>query len=352
MRVLGLTIPLRRNMKILIVKRDKLGDMIVTTPMLRVLRTALPDAEIHLLAAEYNLWVVDGNTCIDQRWSFGRARTGKKIHWGAALGQLKLYLHLKREKFDFAIAAGGEASHRALSRTLHAGAKRTVGYATDAKWRAKISDSLKPDEREHESVRIARLLEPLGVSLPDLLPDPEFIPPASGLAFADQWLADEKIAPQTFWVLGIGSRIPNHQPNTEQILRWARWAKESRGLETVFMWTPGAADHPLYPGDDAIAEPVLAAGMPYIHAFRGGLKEAIGLIWRANTSLFPNSGLMHFASTSPGGVLGLLANADVWDAKAQWKPIGSRARYVETRGSAHAFTDAEVFAQIDDLLGR
>ena len=39
-------------MKILIVKRDKLGDMIVTTPMLRLLRTALPDAQIHLLAAE------------------------------------------------------------------------------------------------------------------------------------------------------------------------------------------------------------------------------------------------------------------------------------------------------------
>ena len=53
-------------MKILIVKRDKLGDMIVTTPMLRLLRTALPDAQIHLLAAEYNLWVVDGNARCEQ----------------------------------------------------------------------------------------------------------------------------------------------------------------------------------------------------------------------------------------------------------------------------------------------
>ena len=94
-------------MKILIVKRDKLGDMIVTTPMLRLLRTALPDAQIHLLAAEYNLWVVDGNACIDRRWSFGRVRTGRKVNVGAAIGQLKLYLDLKREKFDFAIAAGG-----------------------------------------------------------------------------------------------------------------------------------------------------------------------------------------------------------------------------------------------------
>jgi len=337
-------------MKILIVKRDKLGDMIVTTPMLRLLRTALPDAQIHLLAAEYNLWVVDGNACIDRRWSFGRVRTGRKVNVGAAFAQLKLYLDLKREKFDFAIAAGGEESHRALARALHAGARRTVGYATDASWRAKISDPLTPDDTQHESVRIARLLTPLGVVLPAVLPDPEFTPPAAGLAFADQWLAEEKMAPGSFWVLGIGSRIPNHQPDTEQILRWATWAKETHGLDTVFMWTPGPADHPLYPGDDAIAEPVLAARLPYIHPFRGGLKEAIGLVWRARTSLFPNSGLMHFASCSPGGVLGLLANADVWDAAAQWKPIGARARYVETRGSAHAFSDAAITAQVDALL--
>ena len=44
--------------KILILKRDKIGDMLLTTPMLSLLRQALPDAEIHLLANDY-IWAAD-----------------------------------------------------------------------------------------------------------------------------------------------------------------------------------------------------------------------------------------------------------------------------------------------------
>ena len=339
------------NMKVLIVSRGKLGDMLVTTPMLRVLREARPDAEIHLLANDYNTWVVDGNPCVDRRWVYGRARTGRKIHFGAVFSQLKMYLDLKQQGIDFAIVAGGFESHRAIARAKHANPKRLVSYAVEPQLRQQTTDAFVPDESQHESERMVALLKPLGIDMPNVLPDPEFHPGEGPLKYADAWLAERNLAPGSFFMLGIGTRIPNHQPSTAQILRWAAWAKQKHGLDTVFMWTPGAPDHPLYPGDDAIAEPVLAANLPFVHPYRGPLKEAIGLTFRARTSLFPNSGLMHAAATSPGGVTGLLANADVWDAKAQWKPIGSRARYVETRGSAHAFTDGEVFAQIEDLLG-
>ena len=37
-------------MKIVILKRDKVGDMLLVTPMLEHLRTSLPHAEIHMLA--------------------------------------------------------------------------------------------------------------------------------------------------------------------------------------------------------------------------------------------------------------------------------------------------------------
>lgn len=49
------------TMKILIVKRGKIGDLLLTTPMLRHLRASPPDAQIHLLANDYNAWVVAGD---------------------------------------------------------------------------------------------------------------------------------------------------------------------------------------------------------------------------------------------------------------------------------------------------
>ena len=46
-------------MKIIILKRDKVGDMLLVTPMLQHLRGCLPQARIHLLANDYNAWVME-----------------------------------------------------------------------------------------------------------------------------------------------------------------------------------------------------------------------------------------------------------------------------------------------------
>ena len=44
-------------MRLLVVKRDKLGDLLLTRPVLDRARALAPDAEIHLLANDYNAWV-------------------------------------------------------------------------------------------------------------------------------------------------------------------------------------------------------------------------------------------------------------------------------------------------------
>jgi heptosyltransferase III len=337
-------------MKILLVSRAKLGDLLLTTPTLQLLRTALPQAEIHLLGNEYNIWVVDGNSALDKRWTFGRFRTGRKLDFGVAWRQLVTYGRLKRERFDVAIAAGGHESHRAITRTLHAGARCTVAYANDPKQQRRVTDFLVPDETLHESIRMAKMLEVLGVPVPATLPAPTFHAPAFMLAFADGWLASRGLAPRGYLLIGIGSRSPVNQPQAPQVLRLARWAKESHGLDTVFMWTPGAVSNPLYPGDDDIAQPVLDAKAPYIHPFRGPLKEAIGLIMRARTSMFPDSGMMHFAAASPGGVLGLFADTKNYPSPVQWAPLGPRASWLEAKDSVAEFPDTLVTGRLDQLL--
>ena len=337
-------------MKVLLVSRAKLGDLLLTTPMLQLLRAQRPDCEIHLLGNEYNVWVVDNNSAIDQLWTFGRFRTGRKLDFGAAWRQLITYSQLKRQKFDVAIAAGGHQSHRAITRTLHAGGARSIAYANDPKQQRRVTDFMVPDEALHESVRMAKMLEPLGIALPPTLPPPEFHPPASMLDAADAWLAAEKLAPRDYLMIGIGSRSPVNQPQAPQVLRLARWAKEAHGLDTVFMWTPGAVSNPLYPGDDAIAQPVLDAKVPYIHPFRGPLKQGIGLILRARTTIVPDSGMMHFAATSPGGVLGLFADTKTYPSPVQWAPLGPRAMWLEARESVGEFADSVVTKKIEALL--
>jgi len=148
-------------------------------------------------------------------------------------------------------------------------------------------------------------------------------------------------------VLGLGARKRLRQPSTEQILRWtARW-RDEHGLATVFMWTPGSGS-PLYPGDDEVAAPVLAAGRADIHPFRGPILEALGLIWGAAASVFPDSGLMHFAAASPGGVVGLFAGSPTWPE--QWAPRGPRARWLLAAQSVPELADATLFDALEPLL--
>jgi len=71
-------------MKVLVLKRDKIGDLLLTTPPLAQLKAALPQIETHLLANDYNAWVVAGNPHADRLWVYRRVRHGGRVSLGAA----------------------------------------------------------------------------------------------------------------------------------------------------------------------------------------------------------------------------------------------------------------------------
>jgi ADP-heptose:LPS heptosyltransferase len=339
-------------MKVLVVKRDKIGDLLLTTPMLAHLKRARPDAEVHLLANDYNAWVVEGNADVDRVWVYRRVRSGSRVSLAAAWQGLWQEFALRAERFDWAIVANGDESPRAIRRALRARGARTVAVCADpARYRG-LTDPIAPDRSRHEVERLLALLAPLGVAAPERADEPRYVLPERSAAFARAWLAERGLAPQGYVVLGLGARRAKKQPSTAQVLAWSDHFKRAWGLDTVFMWTPGRADDPRYPGDDAVAQPVLAARAPHIHPHRGPLWEALGLIWSARTSLFPDSGLMHFAAASPGGVLGFFAETDVSPPPAQWAPRGPRADWLEARRAVAELPDALVIERVERLLRR
>jgi heptosyltransferase III len=336
-------------MKILVVKRDKIGDLLLATPMLRVLRAARPDARIDLLASDYNAWLAVGNADIDTVWTYRRARIGPRISLLGGLHQAALLARLRLQRYDVAIAAGGEISPRAARRALLVGAKRTIAYSGEDG--PAVSDPLPAPRSGHERDRMVALLAPLGIDAPADLPLPGFAPAPEALEDARRWLGERGLARSGFVVIGLGARRPKRQPTAQQVMRWARHFHGVLGLPSVLMWTPGRGHDAGYPGDDDIAAPILAAGLPYVHPFRGALLPAVAIVWHARASLFPDSGLMHLAAVSPGGVVGLFAQTDVSPHPAQWGPLGERADYLEARSSVSELADELVLARMARLIG-
>lgn len=341
----------RRPVKILVIKRDKIGDMLLTTPLLAHLKAGLPQAELHLLANDYNAWVVAGNPDVDRLWVYRRVRHGGKVNLSAAWSWLLQGAALRRERFDWVLVANGDESPRAIRRGLAVRGRHTVARCADPARFPRLSDPLPADREGHEVERLLAFARPLGIPPAASSPLPRYVLPEAGARFAARWLGERGVSAGGYIVLGLGARRAKKQPSTAQIVSWTSRLKAVHGLDTVFMWTPGKADDPRYPGDDDIAQPVLDACLPHLHPFRGPIPEALGLIWSARTSIFPDSGLMHFAAASPGGVLGLFAETDISPSPAQWAPRGRNAAFLEEPRAIADLEESRLFQALEPLLG-
>ena len=346
-------------MKILILKRDKIGDMLLVTPMLEHLRISLPQARIHMLANDYNAWVLDGNRDIDHCWIYPRVRHGASVRPLALFEQLWQLRKLRHEKFDVAIAAGGVVSPRAVARILKLGARRTIAYAgagpdADDPVFRRLSDPLPYDRALHEVLSNLRLLTPLGVAMPQAPIYPRYRPGRAWRESGDEWLAAHGLQPGKFIVIGLNARRPKRKPDSGQILRWARHFKDTLGLHSVLIWQPGPANDRVYPGDDEIVAPLMDQMPPYLKPFANpeDVRGALGVIWQAATSIFPDGGIAHLASVSPGGVLALFAETDVSPHPDNWRPYARRATYLEARKTVAELSDQQVFERVDWLLAQ
>jgi ADP-heptose:LPS heptosyltransferase len=346
-------------MKIVILKRDKVGDMLLVTPMLAHLRRSLPAAEIHMLANDYNAWVLEGNRDFDRLWVYPRVRHGANLRPMALFEQLRQVLALRGERFDFAIAAGGVVSPRAAGRILRLGARRTVAFAGAGpdghdKVFGRLTDALAYDGRLHEVESNLRLLEPLGVSPPEHPVYPRLVLGREWRDAGAAWAASQGLAPGRFVVIGLNARRVKRKPTTDQILSWSRHFKKNLGLDSVLIWQPGPPDDRVYPGDDLIVGPFMASLPPYLKPFANpdDVRAALGVIWHAATSIFPDGGIAHLSSVSPGGSLALFAETDVSPHPDNWRPYARRSAWLEAARTVAEIPDASVFDRVDWLLAQ
>ena len=76
--------------RILVLRYDRIGDMIVTTPVLRTLKQLYPGIQIDVLASKVNAEVVQGNPFVDNLLIFG-------TNWVQLLRQI---VHLRKQRYD------------------------------------------------------------------------------------------------------------------------------------------------------------------------------------------------------------------------------------------------------------
>ena len=232
----------------MIIKRDKIGDCLLVTPMVRHLRQSLPTATIDFLCNDYNSF---DNKDIDNLFIYYRTKHNGKIRPFCFLHDF-FYISIKLilKKYDFIILAGGVYNYRSLMRAVWLCGKRTIGtISNNTNIISGLTDPIIHQSNLHEVESNYLLLKPLGIDPPITKINPTFVIKPLWMEYAKHWLHEKNI--DDFIVIGINSRRNKRKPTDNQILGWSKIIYEKYKVKTVFMWQPGDWNNKLYPGDNA-----------------------------------------------------------------------------------------------------
>src|SRR5882672_7038049 len=290
-------------MRILVVRLRLIGDVVLTTPLLRALKRKYPDAQLTYLVEPAAAPVVRGNpnlanvVLVPKRRGLARVRD-----------DMSMARRLRRERFDVAIDLHG--GPRAAWFTWASGAPMRIGYAIAGRaWMyTHVIDRPRDEAPRASVVNQWDLLAPLDIGRPDPARDPlEMVEDAQAAASVERRLREARIT-------GAHPVIVVHVSAGNPFRRWPRESFEAlvialarRDPSRRIILTSGPSDAS---ATKAIADGARAAlgasaaAVPEIGEF--DLAELRALVGRAAVYIGGDSGPLHIAGTTTTPIVALL----------------------------------------------
>jgi heptosyltransferase-3 len=307
-----------RRMKILVIRRDNIGDLVCTTPLLSMLRAHFPQAEICALVNSYNAAVLENNPDVNTVYAYTKAkhRAAGQSLLGIYLERVGQMLEMRRKRFDFAILAGGSAT-RALRLARMVKPAHIIAYADPAMRGVDLPVVADWNENSHEVEIACGLLSALGIAGPP--------PPVK--VYADPVLASRictSIAPdgsRRLIGIHISSRKPSQRWPAERFVELVRKLSVSGKITFVLLWSPGDESNPLHPGDDRKAKAILAAlaDQPITGYPTHKLQELIGVLSLCDAVICSDGGAMHLAAGLGKPIVCFFGRSN----RNHWRPWGT-----------------------------
>ena len=314
----------------LIIRRDNIGDLVCTTPLISALRRRYPQAHIAALVNTYNRQALEGHPDLDAVHAYAKAkhrRAGQSrisIYWDT----FQLIQRLRAQRFDYALLASPHPGANALRLARWIAPRRIAGYA-EPSGRVDLALPHGIAEAMHEVENVFRLAHLFGI---------EGAPGKLSLAVDPAALAQARAA-----VLASGLRgklIAVHVSARKPSQRWPaeRFVELMRGLETgagfLLLWSPGPADHPQHPGDDEKAQAILRAApeLPILAYPTQELRQLTAALSLADCVICSDGGAMHLAAGLGKPILCFFGDSDA----ARWHPWGVPYQLLQTPGRSAA----------------
>lgn len=312
--------------KILIIRRDNIGDLVCTTPAIAALRQQFPNAEIGALVNSYNAEVLRGNPNVGQIFVYQKLKHAGDLtrRFKALTQRLQLIKQIRRWKPDVTILAKASYDRHGLSFARQIGAKNIIGYVPEAEGMAKALPDIRLETPDffalHEVEAIAGLLQPLGITLP--MGALQVFPDANTVAAINARIpaGTKRIA------LHISAREPERRWGHDKFIALTKHILQDQPQEfgndtqILLFWSPGKVDDPHHPGDDEGAAQLIQVVQSnrLIPMPTQNLTELIAALSLCDTFVGTDGGAMHLAAALQLKILAMFENKP--DKLNHWFP--------------------------------
>ncbi len=307
--------------RVLVIRRDNIGDLVCTTPLITALREHFPNAHLAALTNSYNLPVLAHNADLDAVHAYTKLKHRPQERglldwlWHDRLG---FNLALRRERFDLVVLAAPDFNAGAARFARMTRAGTVVGATPDGRPAHGINRvATIPPNAEHEVERVFAVGAALGIAGDP--PPLKLVPDAQAMETARRSLDMGNAAPSLIGI-HISARKPSQRWPVERFAALLRALHQSTPCRFALFWSPGAADNPLHPGDDAAAHQLMAmsGGLPLIPLRSESLEALIAGLALCDTLICSDGGAMHLAAALGKPIVCMFGNSDA----ARWHPWG------------------------------
>lgn len=327
--------------RILIVRRENIGDLVCTTPLISLIRQHFPHAHIACLVNTYNVHVLDNNPEVDVVHAYQKFRHTRSCvaAVGVFFSQLRLFFRLRWPRFDYAFLATTDFLDKDIRLLRAIGVRQIVAIAQGKNPLTHVDVAVPYSQPApaHIVEQLCTLAAPFSLVGP--LP-PLTVKPDPRCAEDVRARCVDACLPAKGMLIGI------HISSRSAVQRWPAdsFATLIRALHAqhacrfLLFWSPGAADNQLHPGDDDKAAAILAmlADLPVAACPTTRLDELIAGLSLCDAVICSDGGAMHLAAGLQKPILALFGNAD----PARWRPW--QVPHVLLRPESHIVADIHV----------
>jgi lipopolysaccharide heptosyltransferase II len=300
--------------RILVVKLDHLGDVILATPVFSNLRQAYPNVELHALTGAWSRVILERHPDVNKVLDYNSPAFCRAGQPTSLRKTLQLYQQLRRQKYDLMVELRGDwrtvwfaslrlAPHRLSRAALQIASKLRLSRFSGT----------------HETTRNLDVLRHAGI--PTSVQTATFSVTAEDEKWASNFLATHKIDKQSLLVaIHPGSPIPLKQWLPERYAELADWLIAQKRAQVLFV---GVKDE--IPIVTEIQGFMQAKSMSITG--KTTLTQLASILHTCNVFIGNDSGPMHLAAAVGTQTIGLYGPGD----PTRFGPMGVRCQTIRRK---------------------